>query len=392
MAASRDALRVTMVNKYYPPHLGGIEFHLRDLAEGLVEHEGVAVRAIVSAGDGVRVDEEVGGVEVVRLPRAFEFSSTPVALGLPGALRAEAVREDRPDVLHLHFPYPWGEVSWLLAHPDIPTVVTYHSDIVRQRSALAFYRPLLERFLDRADLIIATSPNMIAHSEFLAPRAEKCRHVDFGLHVERIAENPEAVERAAELRSLHEGRRIVLFVGRLVYYKGADVLVRAMADVDADLVMIGRGPLREELESIADASGIAERVTFLGPQDDLELAAWYHAADVFCLPSVARSEAFGLVQIEAQAAGTPVVSTRLTTGVPYANLDGVTGLTVEVGDVRGLADALSRILSDDELRERLGAAARERALSDFTIPRMCRETVAVYHEAIALHGRERSSS
>jgi len=274
----------------------------------------------------------------------------------------------------------------------VPSVVLYHSDIVRQKRMLALYRPFLERFLDRVDLIIASSPDMVEHSPYLSARAEKCRVVNFGLHVDRIADAPGVAERAEQLRAQHAGRKIVLFVGRLIYYKGADVLVRAMANVDADLVMIGSGPLEAELREIAVAGGIHSRITWLGPQSDEELAAWYHAADVFALPSVARSEAFGLVQIEAHAAGTPVVSTRLTTGVPYANLDGVTGLTVPVGDAHALADALNRLLRDDEMRGRLGAQAKQRALSEFTIPRMVEQTQQVYAEAIDLHASKKGRS
>jgi len=343
------------------------------------------VRAIVCNESRERADETICGVEVVRLPRQFALSSAPIALSMPGALTAEMRRPEPPDVMHFHTPYPWGELSFLRSGPDVPSVVLYHSDIVRQKRMLAAYRPFLERFLDKVDLIIASSPNMVEHSEFLAPRASKCRVVNFGLHVEHIADAPEVIARARELRAKHVGRKIVLFVGRLVYYKGADVLVRAMVDVDADLVMIGRGPLDSELREIATANGISDRITWLGPQDDDELAAWYHAADVFALPSVARSEAFGLVQIEAHAAGTPVVSTNLTTGVPYANLDGVTGLIVPVGDVAALAIALTRLLTDDALRDRLACSARDRALSQFTIPRMVDQTIAVYNEAIAIH-------
>lgn len=378
-------LRVTMVNKYYPPHLGGIEYHVRDLAEGLARHAAAHVRAIVCNAENRRLEETVNGVEVVRLARATEASSTPIAFGFARELRAEAARPQAPDVFHFHFPYPWGETAWLAARPESPLVVTYHSDIVRQRAALAAYRPLLDRFLDAADLIIASSPNMIEHSEFLAPRAEKCRHVDFGLPVERFAGSPQVERRAEELRASFDGRPIVLFVGRLIYYKGADVLVRAMEHVGADLVMVGRGPLEGELRTIATARGISDRVHFVAPVGDEELAAWYHAADVFALPSVARSEAFGLVQIEAHAAGTPVVSTDLTTGVPYANLDGVTGLTVPVGDVGALAVALQRLIIDEELRERLGRQAKERALRDFTIPRMVGATLDVYREAQESH-------
>jgi len=384
-------LRVTMVNKYYyPPHLGGVETHLRDISEGLVEHAGAQVRAIVCNESRERAEESVDGVDVLRLPRQFALSSAPIALSMPSVLAAEMRRAEPPDVMHLHTPYPWGELSFLRAHPDVPSVVLYHSDIVRQKRMLAAYKPFFERFLDKVDLIIASSPNMVEHSPFLSPRANKCRVVNFGVHVEDVAGTPDTLARAAQLRAEHGGRKIVLFVGRLIYYKGADVLVRAMADVpDADLVMIGRGPLESELREIAVANGTIGRITWLEPQSDAELAAWYHAADVFCLPSVARSEAFGLVQIEAHAAGTPVVSTNLTTGVPYANLDGVTGLTVPVGDADALAAALSRLLFDDELRARLGRQAQERALSDFTIPRMVAETIDVYREATDIHAERK---
>lgn len=384
-------LRVTMVNKYYsPPHLGGVETVVRTLSEGLVEHAGARVRALVSNEGRERVEETIGGVEVVRLPRQLALSSAPVATGMPGALRDEMRRRgphglEPPDVINLHSPYPWGELSFLQASPDTPSVVLYHSDIVRQRRLLTAYRPFLERFLDRVDLIVTSSPNMVRSSELLAPRAEKCRVVPFGLPAQRLAATPAVLRRAAELRAAHGGRRIVLFIGRLVYYKGVDVLVRAMTDVDANLVLVGRGPLEASLRELASARGLGARASFLAPQADDELSAWYHAADVFCLPSVARSEAFGLVQIEAHAAGTPVVSTDLASGVPYANPDGVTGLTVPPGDAFALAAALKRLLGDDDLRARLGRQAQARALREFTVPRMVAGTLDAYAEAAVRH-------
>jgi rhamnosyl/mannosyltransferase len=191
--------------------------------------------------------------------------------------------------------------------------------------------------------------------------------------------------RATQIRAEHPGRKIVLFVGRLVYYKGVDVLVRAMGLVDADVILVGKGPLESELREIAVANGVSSRISWVAPTTDDELHAYYRAADVFCLPSVANSEAFGLVQIEAHAAGVPAVSTNLPTSVPYANLDGVTGLTVPVGDVAALAAALNLLLSDDALRERLGSQAAERALTQFTIPRMVSQMLDVYGEAIDAH-------
>jgi glycosyltransferase involved in cell wall biosynthesis len=390
------ALRVTMVNKYYsPPHLGGVEMVVRTLSEGLVEQTGARVRALVSNEGRAHVEEIIGGVEVVRFPRQLRLSSAPIALRLCSALRAETSRQNAdgaapPDVVHLHSPYPWGELSFLMAHLDLPSVVLYHSDIVRQKKMLAAYRPFLERFLDRVDLIVTSSPNIIASSEFLRPRAEKCRVVPFGLPAERLAATPAIRRRAAELRATHQGAKLVLFVGRLVYYKGVDILVRAMRGIDADLVIVGDGPLEDKLRRLAAESGTGSRVSFLPPLDDGELLAWYRAADVFCLPSVARSEAFGLVQIEAHAAGTPVISTDLPTGVPFANLDGETGLVVPPNDVPALRAALARILSDDTLRARLGKRARDRAQREFTVPRMVAGTMRVYKEAIECHFKARA--
>lgn len=373
-------MRVTMVNKYYPPHLGGIEFHLRDLATALVARGDAEVRAIVANEAPETLVETVDGVEVTRLGRAFERASTPVALGMRAAIAAEAARERPADVLHLHFPYPWGEVAWLAARPQLPTVLTYHSDIVRQKTLLAAYAPLLRRVLDRVDAIIATSPDMVEHSPFLSRVAEKCHVVPFGIDAARYEAHGAVAQHAADLKAAHV-RPIVLFVGRLVYYKGVDVLVEAMRDVDADLVIVGSGPLEERLRARTRELGTAERTVFLPTLPHDELVAWYHAADVFCLPSVARSEAFGLVQLEAQAAGTPVVSTRLSTGVPFVNRDGVTGLTVPPGDAAALGEAVRTLLADDELRARLGAQGRQRVLAEFTMERMLDDTLGVYAAA-----------
>jgi rhamnosyl/mannosyltransferase len=372
-----------MLNKYYFPHLGGIEFHIRDLAAGLLGR-GVDVNALVANEGPELVEDVVDGVDVRRLRRLVAYSSTPIAPSMRGEIRALENRVEPPDLVHLHSPYPWGEVSWKGSRSALPSVLSYHSDIVRQRVMGTAYRPLLERVLDSVDLIVAGSPNMVEHSPLLNQRADKVRVVPYGIDVDKYSATPERVRRAQELRAGRE-RPIVLFVGRLVYYKGADILVEAMANVDADAVIVGNGPLESELRERVFALDMTERFTFLPPQPDEELAAWYRAADIFCLPSVARSEAFGLVQIEAHASGTPAISTDLTTGVPFANLDGVTGLTVPVGDVDALTCAVAKLAGDDELRARLGRQAQERALSEFTIPRMAQDMVAVYDEAIERH-------
>ena len=378
-------MRVTFLNKYYyPPHLGGIETYMRTLAEALARREGVTVGAIVSNETAETVDEQVGGVDVKRVGRLFAAASTPVAPGMARAIREAASGEGRSDLFHFQFPYPWGDWAWQMAGSPRPLVITYHSDIVRQRVMGALYRPVMRRMLQRADRIIVASPPMM-DSAALRPHRDKCRVVPFGIHPERYEATPDRLARAAELRAAHD-RPIVLFVGRLIYYKGVDVLVRAMTGFDADVVLIGSGPLEPELRALAAAAGVADRLTFVPPVDDEELTAWFRAADVFCLPSVARSEAFGIVQLEAHISETPVVSTDLPTGVPWVNQDGETGLVVPVGDVVALATALRRLLTDDSLRARMGARARERVLEGFTVETMVAGTLAVYDETPAGRG------
>ncbi len=376
-------MRVVFLNKYYwPPHLGGVEHHLSMLAGGLARRPDTHVRAIVANEAPQTVREILAGVDVLREGRLFAYASTPVAPGHEdghprGRLRIRPAGRLPPAV-----PLPLGETSWLRAGAPGPSVLTYHSDIVRQRVLGAAYAPILRRVLERVDRIIVGSPPMIEHSETLARFRDKCRVVPFGIETRRFDPAPATLGRTAELRAAH-ARPIVLFVGRLIYYKGAEYLIRAMSRVDADLVLIGDGPLRESLSALANQVGVAERVTFLPPTSDEELAAWYRAAAVFCLPSVARSEAYGLVQLEAHASGTPVVSTDLPTGVPWVNRDGETGLVVPPGDEDALARALTRLLADDGLRARLGEDARERALAEFTVGRMVDRTVAVYDELSA---------
>jgi rhamnosyl/mannosyltransferase len=295
------------------------------------------------------------------------------------AIRAEASGPERADVIQLNHPYPWGEVSWLTSGASVPMVIGYHADITRQKRLLALYRPVLDRVFDRASAIVASSPDIVRGSEVLSRFADKCRVIPYGIEPSRYETTPAVDARVAELRSRHT-RPVVLFVGRLVYYKGADVLVRAMRGVDADLVIVGEGPLEGELRELAVAGRVSDRVTFLPSQPFEELVALYRSADVFCLPSTARAESFGIVQLEAQVCGVPCVSTDVPTSVPYVNLDGVTGTTVPAGDADALAAALSGLVGDAALRERLGRQARERVLAEFTVDRMTDSYLALYRE------------
>ena len=359
-------LKVVHVGKFYPPHHGGMESHVELLARATRAE--VDVEVIVSNHGPETVRETVGGIPVTRVGTRLRLASASFGPGM-----AKAIRAADADVVHFHHPNPPAVLSYLAARPRGALVVTYHSDIVRQRVLGPLVSPLIHRFLARASAIIASSPQYAASSPVLRRHAARVRVIPFGIDAAEL----ETVDRA-EVEGLRGryGPRIVLAAGRLVYYKGFEYLVRAMRRVDAHLLIAGDGPLLDALRRAAGEAGVEERVTLLGRVPDLR--PLYHAADVFALPSVARSEAFGIVQMEAMACGLPVVNTALDTGVPFVSPHGVTGLTVPPADAEALAEALTRILGDAALRERLGAAGRARVAGELSAGRMARRTLALY--------------
>lgn len=364
-------MRVLHVGKFYPPHHGGMESHVETLARELSAD--VDVQVLVSSDGRQTIRETVDGIPVTRIGTVASFASASINPGM-----ARAIREANADVVHFHHPNPTGVLSYLASGRRGPLVVTYHSDIIRQRVLGAAFGPVLHRFLRRAHAILASSPDYAASSPVLRKHAERVRIVPFGIRAEAF-ETADA-EQVAAIRAKY-GPRLVVGAGRLVYYKGFDYLVRSMADVDGRLVILGDGPLKPRLRELAAEMGVADRVHLPGSVP--ELAPWYHAADVFALPAVARSEAFGLVQLEAMAAGTPVVNTWLDSGVPFVSRDGETGITVPPANAGVLADALNRLLDDEPLRRRMGEAGRERVRRELSLERMVAQTLAVYRESVS---------
>ncbi len=369
-----EPLSIVHVYKDYWPVVGGIENLVRLLAEGQARR-GHRVTVLVTS-PGRRTTRSVeGGVSVIRAGRLATVASTPLSLALP----RELARLDA-DVTHLHFPYPVGEVAQLLVGRSRRTVISYQSDIVRQRLLGALYRPLLGRVLDRADRLLASSPAYVASSPWLASRRDKCAVVPNGIDLARCRDADP--ERVAALRHEH-GERIVLFVGKFRYYKGLGYLIEAMARLDATLLVAGTGPLETSLRAQAAASPAASRIRFLGEVADAELPDLLAAADLLVLPSCERSEAFGLVLVEAMAAGTPVISTELGTGTSYVNRHGETGLVVPPRDPPALAAAITELLADPARRRAMGTAAAARAEAMFSADAMVDRVLEVYAELSA---------
>jgi rhamnosyl/mannosyltransferase len=278
------------------------------------------------------------------------------------------------DIAHIHSPYPLGELAnWLLGRSRA-TVITYHSDIVRQKRALRLYGPLLRRVLRTADAIIATSTRYVETSPWLRPLQDRVTVVPLGVDLSRF------VNRRSKARP---GVPRILFVGRLRYYKGLDTLLRALPSLpDVELEVVGDGPMGPVWQNLARSLGLQSRVRFVGEVSDDALIEHYESADVFVLPANARSEAFGSVLLEAMASGLPVVSTEIGTATSWVNRDGETGRVVPAKDPRALADALDSLLRDGAARERMGRAGRARVETHFSHTKMLQGVSAVYEDAL----------
>ena len=362
------------VGKFFPPVRGGMEQVLAALCQATCDR--VDNEVLVFSGSTQATRDVVEGIPVTRLGSMAPARSTPIAPAMMGALRRSSA-----DLIVLHEPNPWGLLSCAIARPRAPIVVYFHSEVVRPALQYAlFYHPMARAVYSRAARIIVASPPMAGHARALRPYQDRVAVIPYGTDARAWEATPAVQRRAAEIRASFGGRPLVLFAGRFVAYKGIDVLLRAMTDVAAVAVCAGDGPLRPALTALAASLGLGERVRFAGVVSPVELVAMYHAADLFVLPSVTRAEAFGFVQVEAMACGTPVISTNLASGVPWVNQHGVTGLVVEPGDVPSLRRALTSLLEDRATRERMGAAGRRRVEQEFTLEKMGERAATLFEQ------------
>jgi glycosyltransferase involved in cell wall biosynthesis len=372
-------MRILHIYKDYFPVLGGIENHVRILAEAQAAR-GHDVTVLVANPARRTTIETLNGVRVIKAARWATVASTPIS----PALFWHTARQ-HADVAHLHFPHPPGEVANWLFHPARRTVISYHSDVVRQAGILRFYKPLMRRVLHRADAILCGSPPM-KNSAYLQAHQRKLQLVPYGIPLDRFLAEPSAAEidRArARYPIVTSPRSTLLFVGRLRYYKGLNVLIDALPDIDAQLLVVGIGPMMDEWQAQARSRGVADRVAWLGEVSDDDLPALYHQSDLFVLPSTHSSETFAFVQVEAMASGVPTVCTELGTGTSYVTQHEQTGLVVPPNDPRALAAGINRLLADPAWRKSLGAAARGRAQTEFSVERMIDRVLGVYQTLIA---------
>lgn len=344
----------------FPSVMGGIEQHVALLAE-MQQAAGCEVEIVAAGVRHASTEQLVNGVTITRVAEHGRFASSPVTAGFLGCLRRLRV-----DIVHFHHPNPVGEIGEPLLRRDTARVLSYHADITRQRLLGIIYRPLLRRIVSHMDAVIVASKELANSSKTLTGFTSMVHVIPYG------------VREMSDGGPVNRKRSCFLFVGRLRRYKGLSVLLDALAQTQGlELRIVGSGPLEDDLVRRCTRLGLGARVTFLHDLPDAELDREYRSARALVLPSIDRSEAFGIVLAEALRCGTPCISTDVGTATSWVNIGGRTGLVVPPSDAPALAHAMQRLSGDDRLWRRLSGGALDRGRL-FSATAMTNATLALY--------------
>jgi glycosyltransferase involved in cell wall biosynthesis len=369
---------------FFPDTQGGLEEVIRQICLNASPH-GVESRVFALSPGPDPVCIQVDGVEVVRVKQSFEIASC----GFCFAGLAEFSRQVAwADVLHYHFPWPWGDVMHMLAGRGKATVVTYHSDIVRQQTLQFFYRPLMYRFLGSASRIVATSPNYFSTSDVLNRFSDRVEVIPIGIE-ESSYPTAELTNSALERTRVTYGEGFFLFVGVLRYYKGLHILLEAVKDASYRVVIVGSGPVEEELRGQAKRLDL-DNVVFGGYVDDDEKMALFELSRAVVFPSYLRAEAFGVTLLEGAMSGKPLISAEIGSGTSHINIHEETGLVVPPGCPRALREAMDFLYYNPRRARQMGGRARQRYENLFTGKTMGARYAATYRQV--LQEREQGAS
>jgi len=373
-------MNILLVYKSFPPVMGGVEFYLGMLADRLTG-KGHQVRVVTTWNHFRSETEHHSMLTIERCGHWIEAASTPVS---PSFFRSFRRWVGWSDLVHLNMPYPPADLAYWMLGGNRPLVITYHSDIIRQRVLGWLHRPLMKAVLNRSRRIMVSSQVYLESSPVLCHYRDKCRIVPIGIPIETNPVSPELQVRAEEIRRRHAPGPLVLFIGRMRHYKGLDIVIRAVERCPAvRLLVIGDGVMASSWRRMAEIGPARDRICFLGDQDEYTKSACLAASDMLVLPSVNRCESWGLVLLEAMACGLPLITTELGTGTSVINQDQFTGLVVPPDDVNALAAAISRMATQPEQRREWGENARRRCQELYRIDPMIDRIEQVYHETLS---------
>jgi len=372
-------MKVLHLGKYYYPFVGGIETVQKNLCEGLFKHH-IVSDILVSNTCNKYSHDYVNNVEVFRVPRLFTLFSQAINLTLFSTLKSKI---NDYDIIHVHSPNPLAELICLFLPKHIPIVVTYHSDVVRQKFLLKFYKILLDKFLQRTNRIIVATENHIKYSFILPKYKNKCEIIPFGI-AHKFNRNEIVKDYQNELKNKYGD--YCIFVGRLVSYKGIDILIRAakLANLkNKKILIIGEGPLENELQQLIDYNNLSENVVLLGKIKDNNLfSALFKSSKFLVLPSITNNENFGMVQLEAMAESKAVLTTNLKSGVPCVGIDGQTSFLVEPGNIEQLAEKIKLLFEDSERCIKMGIQGKIRFDKYFTQEKMVDDHITLYNNLL----------
>ncbi len=368
--------KVLQIVNYMYPHIGGIEQVARNIIYSLKDVDSIEQKIICFNENAEKEDYRcyrhetvsniVDGVEVIRCGCAFKVASQSISFSFPLQLR-KLMNSYNPDVVIFHYPNPY-EAEWLLRFKDrkFKLIVFWNLDIIKQKRLARLFHSQTLQLCERADYLIASSPNYINGSQYLSRFREKCRIIPNCISTERMTD-PEIIRNLIiSIRDKYRGKTICFTVGRHVPYKGTEYLVRASRYLDDHFAVLiaGEGPLTPQLKQLANGD---KKVEFLGVISDLELAAYDCACDIFCFPSITKNESFGFSMAEAMYYGKPTVTFTIPgSGVNYLSLNGVTGIESPNADAKAFAEAIMTLDSNPELRNQYGLAAKERIIKEFS--------------------------
>lgn len=354
-------MKILLVNKLYYPWIGGVETFTRQIAEGLAVDKKNEVSILCCQAKGRTKKEVIGDVTILRAGSWGIVSSMPISFSFFYFFK-KMIKE--ADVLDLQHPFPLAFLAVCLFRPKMKIVVHYHSDIVRQKVGAFLLRPIIKYVLRRAATIIVSNPNMVVSSDVLAEFADKCRVVHFGVDLKEI-------EVLRDESMIDENKKkygkFILFVGRLNYYKGLNYLLHALKTVDINLVVVGEGKEKNNLLKLISYLDIGQKVFIVDNLPRKDLINLHFASELFVLPSIYKSETFGMVLLDAMACGKPVVTTEIGTGTSYVNVNNVTGLVVPPRNIVALNKAVEDILKNNEKNNYFSNQAKKRIFDFFVL-------------------------
>jgi len=359
---------------YFPDSQGGLEEVIRQICINSARH-GVTSRVFTLSEDRATTEVERPEAMIFRAPLHAEIASCGLSMSALGLFREQT---DWADIIHYHFPWPFADFLHFAGRVKKPSVVTYHSDIVRQRLLGVAYAPVMRRFLASVDRIVCTSPNYFATSDTLTRFSDKVEIVPIGLNESSY---PTADSVTDESIRTTYGDNYFLFVGVLRYYKGLHILIEAMRGADYNVIIVGSGPTELELREQASAGNLSN-VIFAGSVDDDTKVALFKQAKGVVFPSYLRSEAFGVTLLEGAMFARPLVSTEVGSGTSHVNVHGETGYVVTPGSAPELRDAMDRLHNSPDIAELLGRRARERYEQLFTGELMGARYTGIYRQLL----------